>query len=568
MTTIDAALPAVPSAASAHVRSRRPHVRESLVLGAAALVVYVVVGTLMARSNFVFGDSVARVANAFYVLFSRDPHLPAMGFVWNPLPSLVVLPILPLKGVFPALAVRGFAGVIQSAVCMAGSVGVLAACLRKLGVSRGARLALAAIFAVQPMVLIYAGSGESEPMLIMFLLLTINSLLSWLRDTQRAGSLVAVGLFLGLAYLTRYEAVASAAAVATVVAVVSFRRATGGRERRWHIAANDLMLAMGPFAFAFVLWAGASKVIVGEWFPTFASEYGNSAQVATNWQYIGEQVGGTPGARLGFAFTQTVALAPLFIVLLAVAMLLAVRRRDGRIVPAVFVLGSVMVFNAGTLIAGQSFGWLRFQMYVIPLTALLAGAVVGHLRGPARSRGHDGQPEASGNRARVRLATAAVIAAVAVGLVTQAIVLTDPTSYLAREEAGKTTAMLRPPAPSSDPGVLDQFVAERRIAAYLDRMGPGSGSVLTDSAAAFPVIVASTDPRQFVITSDFDFESAVADPAADHVHYALISDSTQDSLREWPGQFRAGGGSLALVKHWSGVPRLGYPSWDLYRVGG
>src|SRR5690349_4617983 len=41
-----------------------------------------------------FIDSLSRTANAFYVLFSRDPHLAAVGFVWNPLPSLIQLPLL------------------------------------------------------------------------------------------------------------------------------------------------------------------------------------------------------------------------------------------------------------------------------------------------------------------------------------------------------------------------------------------------------------------------------------------------------------------------------------------
>src|SRR3954469_15365368 len=45
----------------------------------------------------IFGDALSRVANAQYVLSSRDPHLASIGFVWNPLPSLVLVPFVPLR---------------------------------------------------------------------------------------------------------------------------------------------------------------------------------------------------------------------------------------------------------------------------------------------------------------------------------------------------------------------------------------------------------------------------------------------------------------------------------------
>jgi hypothetical protein len=74
-----------------------------------AAVVYLVVAALMAGHNIVFADAMSRVGNAYYVLFSRDPHLPAIGFVWNPLPSLVLLPLLPFRFLAPWLVSNGIA---------------------------------------------------------------------------------------------------------------------------------------------------------------------------------------------------------------------------------------------------------------------------------------------------------------------------------------------------------------------------------------------------------------------------------------------------------------------------
>ncbi|MDJ0362561.1 hypothetical protein [Rhodococcus sp. H29-C3] len=83
-------------------------------------VLYGVVGYLLASTyNLIDGDGPSRVANAGYTILSRDPHLGAIGFVWNPLPSVVEIPLLLLTPVWPEMKTLGLAGVVQSAVFMA-----------------------------------------------------------------------------------------------------------------------------------------------------------------------------------------------------------------------------------------------------------------------------------------------------------------------------------------------------------------------------------------------------------------------------------------------------------------
>ncbi|KPV57748.1 hypothetical protein QJ48_20315, partial [Paenibacillus sp. A3] len=76
--------------------------------------------------GYVHSDAMSRVANAFYVLYSRDPHLAAIGFVWNPLPSLVELLFLLPYHWLPELASSALAGVLMSSV-FAGMTAVLLA---------------------------------------------------------------------------------------------------------------------------------------------------------------------------------------------------------------------------------------------------------------------------------------------------------------------------------------------------------------------------------------------------------------------------------------------------------
>jgi hypothetical protein len=62
-----------------------------------------------------------------------------------------------------------------------------------------------------------------------------------------------------------------------------------------------------------------------------------------------------------------------------------------------------------------------------------------------------------------------------------------------------------------------------RIGAEIDALGLPDGSVLTDSAYSYAVILASRRPKQFVITSDRDFPAILADPKGHEVRYYLVS---------------------------------------------
>ena len=208
---------------------------------------YLGAGCWLLSNDLIFPDALSRVANGYYVLFSRDPHLAAIGFVWNPLPSLATLPLLAFSPWIPALAGLGAAGTVVSALCGGGCVALLAVMLRELGVtSAWARGLLTGLFAVQALVVLGAATGASEAMLLLTCFYTALHLLRWLREAD-TWSLVHVGTGLGLAYLTRYEAAAPAIAVVGLVFVVSVARASA---QRWSYGVNDAALAGLPFAAA------------------------------------------------------------------------------------------------------------------------------------------------------------------------------------------------------------------------------------------------------------------------------------------------------------------------------
>ena len=160
---------------------RRPRTSGSLVLFASCTVLYPG-GRCVHRAvpqRHRRGRRAARVAQAWYVVGSRDPHLAAIGFVWNPLPSAAEIPLVMLRGFWPTLTEKTFAGCIVSALCMAGAAVQLRALFLEIGASRWLTIAATACFALNPMVVVYGANGMSEAMYLLFLIGTARYLLTW-----------------------------------------------------------------------------------------------------------------------------------------------------------------------------------------------------------------------------------------------------------------------------------------------------------------------------------------------------------------------------------------------------
>jgi hypothetical protein len=499
---------------------RRPPVGLFLV----SLVVYLAGGAwLIFVGESLMGDAVSRVANGYFVLFSRDPHLAAVGFVWSPLPSLAVLPLLPLEFAVPALVTSGYVGCVQSAVFMAGAVYQMRRYFDDLGVQRLHALVLTTLFAFNPMIAYYGMNGMSEASFLFFCIAGTRYLSQWV-TTERSNALALSGGALGLAYLSRYEAGAAGFAAIALVGLITYVRhspARGGQHRGSVTLANTIIIAL-PFLFAVVLWAAASWLIVGSPFAQFTSEYGNSAQTEQHAEFIASLA--KPPGLLGLALytsRQLVALAPFAALIAGVCGVLALRRRDIRPAVPVVVLGSTLVFTFAAFLIGQTFGWLRFSIAVIPLVWLLAGSTLANLSprpAPLRSRGP--RSAAPGAPWRLHLSQVAIVSIVALGLPLTASSLFDP--YLGREESYFLKPALQPGDTSEEQaGAILRLRRDRQVADYLDELGLPEGSVLIDAANGFGIILSSSRPRQFVITSDRDFREAVADPYGSGVQYLI-----------------------------------------------
>jgi hypothetical protein len=551
-----------------------PHVPVALVLTAfAPLAIYLALGAVIAfEYHAVPGDAWSRVGNAYYVLFSRDPHLAAMGFVWTPLPSFLVLPLLPFQVFFPGLVREGYAAVVVSAAAMAVAVWQLHGFLVDLHVRRSLRIALTAVFALHPMIVLYGSNGMSEALFIASLVITVRFVARWIHEPTTS-SLVAAAMGLALAYLTRYEAVIAAGAAGGVVAMVSYLRTRGSAGERRLTAASDLLVLLVPVGAAFLSWALASWIITGEPFPIFTSIYGNSAYVERAASDNAAATGQGTAAAVGYVAGQIIGLEPLLLPIIAAATAIGVWRRDWRALAVMGILGAVLAFQVYAFLTGRTYGWLRFYISAVPLATMLVGLAVADMRGPpiqlaASAHWFRRATRAVANSRWPRV----IVGGVLVGFLASAYWPAYQTMADTRLGRGETAEHIHALVGRSGPDAYEPYSAEqaqgaREIASTLDSMGLDTGSVLVDAATAFPIIMQVADPRILVITSDRDFEGALADPLAYGVDYLLLPPDFQghDALnRAYPELYRSGTPFTEFVRTFDAPGRS--PDWKLYRV--
>nr|WP_235683543.1 ABC transporter [Mycolicibacterium fluoranthenivorans] len=534
------------------------------------LVAYLAVGYwLQVHNGFILGDALSRVQASESVLYSRDPHLAAIGFIFTPLTAMLEVPVMLLSPFFPDLTARGFAGSVMSAVFMAGAVVQIFATGSDRGLPRAYTVTITALFALNPMIMFYGSNGMSEAPFVFFLTWAVRRLILWMTDDDVHHLVAAGGIALGLAYLTRYDAVGTVAAAGVLVGATTYLRAREApRIRR---ALLDLLLVSLPGAAAFVGWAATSWLITGDAFGQFSSQYGNSA--------ILKQSGGAAATSftggLAFAAVCITLLAP---TLLPIALWAGVARRHfpHRAVLAVPVLmyGAVLAFQTYTFATGATFPFMRFYIAAIPLASTLAMLAVpeGRLAEPTR-RGRHAPPTAAAapHRSRVGYVAVAMLAAVAVPVAGWGMMSPH---YAPQEYALGTVLSPDPNSVSPQKAVERRIVAtfstERDIAKYLDGLDLPDSSVITDTVYGFAVVVASENPRIFVVPSDPDFVELLNDPSAHGIKYLLSvppsGRGASDALNQrYPTLYDTGSDVATLELE---IPNDGdsQPDWRLYRV--
>ncbi|KAF6634881.1 glycosyltransferase family 39 protein [Paenibacillus sp. LX16] len=491
--------------------------------------------------GYMHTDALSRVANAFYVLYSRDPHLGAIGFIWNPLPSLLEMVILLLYPIFPALATYGLAAIILSATFAALTAMLLYRAGVRTGLSSGMSIMLALLYALNPFILLFGANGLSDSLYIYFIMMTVIEFALWLKDRMTA-SLIVSGLALAMAFWTRYEAVPLGVAMAggVVLAVLFLHRNMGRRElalrEKLHKVEATWLLLLLPVVFSGLLWIFFNYLIMGNALYFLNSEYSNTAQSAellNDDKFV--EIFSNPLVALKFIASKTLWYSVPLLAILIIRLLSGRLFRWGTLIILLLFL-SVPGLQFLLMMKQSSYGWFRYFMYVFPITVAWLPYELSQLQGRWR-------------RAAFGLVSVSLL--LTAGLLSYALtrpdIAPDENSFLTR--TGNVNYVRQE--------------SDRKIAVWLDEYLPKS-TIMTDSASAYTMIVYSQYPKRFLITSDYSFNKALSYPQDNHVDYILVpkimSGMPLSKINMvYPNLYEKGAPWVQLEREFNG-------EWRLYKV--
>ncbi len=534
MLAATAPSPPQPALGPAPSARRRPNEAPALALLAGAIDLAVGIHINLGL-HYIESDAFSRVANAFYVLYSRTPHLAAIGFVWNPLPSLLELLLIPLKVLWPPLVTSGLASAVVSAAFGGLAVYLLLCILWDLGLPLAFRAAAGLLFAANPLILLYGANGMTGIMLIATMLGTLRGVLRYLeRGSLR--SLTAAALWLAVGFVIRYEAAPFGALLGLALLVVLRWKGTG-----WSRIEAALLIFAAPLVYVSGLWLYLNWLVMKN--PLFFMDGTYSNAAISGFGAYGypllSQLKGHPlhaaGYVAGFALLfWPVIPAALFAVIQSFG-----RRRDARMPVLLAATAAVPLLQFALLYRGLSSGVDRYFMYYIPMGFLLIGLFAAKLP-----------------RARWRWAPLAALALV-----------------LALGDAGTGYALAKSPILGHGDGpdvvslyqgrVRSEYVARDKVVAYLN--AHPDLTVLADSAFAFPIILRVRNPRQLIISSDSAFNSILRNPRG-RVDAFLVpagpADQPNAVANAWPG---ISSGKISWLHAFATFAGGGI--YELYRVG-
>lgn len=445
-------------------------------LAAAALflflaVAYFAIGyqTVIEQHVVVF-DALDRLTRAYLVWHNDPPKLAAIGFLFPPLTTLVYLPLALVKPVATSLVALP----LMSAAFAAATVVVLDRTLARCDMAVGLRLPLLALFAVNPFWVFYAGNGMSEAVYAFFLAAALYCVVSWYVTTEPR-FLIGAGFALAFLVLSRYSFIVWALLIAVLIGIALARRHASGSE-----VEGSVIAYAAPIVYVLALWVLFNWLIVGEPLE-WLTETATSQQAAN-----ASGVEAASDLSLGDVMTRllelTVAIAPLALVAVpALVFAAASRRNDMAIWLALFTLLGAVTIGAHALIEDDpAFLTLRDGMPIF-ITAFVGAAWVYRMFEPARML-------LWGGTALVML----------IGLFTAWDGMKNyPYQSLEQSWTRAIESGDDQEGTSSRGGYTVGIESELQMANYIDENVTEAGSILTDNAQTFGVILLNGKPELF-----------------------------------------------------------------------
>jgi hypothetical protein len=528
-------------------------------------------------------DGLSRTANAWYVIFSRDPHLSAIGFVWPILPSLVQIPLLPLVRM---LGTPELAGWVMSGVSGSATLCVLGAIFGEFGVTGWTRLLWLLFIQIHPQFWYLSASGLAEMPALFLLGLAIYGLL---KVGTSELSIAWIGVALVASFFVRYESLGFMAGFALVLVLMqpwtlgrrdglaggrahgrtsgrlSVERWPGGRLLvQWWPAGHSLralegrlLVLLAPSIYGILFWLLCNWMIMGDPLYFERSEFSLAAapDVARNlgpshplWTAIGSvPITGLYAAR---RMTQIqVSIVPLMALSLGLAWWLRSRQLLGLAVLTLVAVG----FTCAQIFVGTLPPFLRYWSYITVFAVVLGAACVGGLEQVARH----------GATALRHGMTALLFA----GVLLCANGMRDESASFDERRIGAW--LFGDDASESALRNVDFWWIRAHdswlMAPVLDEISQ-HGLTLVDVETGYPSILRAAHPERLVISPDSDFRYMVQYPEV-HLRYIAVTDPRYGGKRDlvntqFPGLYEGEMPWARLVGEVDGTVQ----PWRIYEV--
>ena len=326
------------------------------------------------------------------------------------------------------------------------------------------------------------------------------------------------------------------------------------------------MIFTAPAIVTVVGWAITSYVITGVFFAEFASNYSNTAAIKYN-LFLNFH------GRVLYELHCIEALGLFLPLLLVASLVVAIARRDARLLAPMALLGGALASDLILFLKGDITASFRYFILALPFDIFLVGSLVAAIQAPRPTLARAANSlRVSPTRGRTLPAVAAVMLIVAIMVptaVTTGTALLNPN--VGTYESAQIGWIFHAHPSEWDIENKNNYNWILSIGNWFTSRHLPDGDVLTDAASCMSNIITTiAQPKIFVIPNDRDFQRILADPISFHTHYILEADPTgssgTDTSIEYPTLWRTGAGFTKMVHEFP--KRAACPAFRLFRVTG
>lgn len=455
------------------------------------LVIYLAVAVYISYFLQIYhNDAISRTALGFFTIFGRNPHMAAIGFVWQPLPSLLQIPLIELLRPFNLMLLSG-----PLVTSISGTISVTT--IYKIGLLLNKKkkllaLTIAILFGLNPMIILYSAIGTSEAIFIASLLMSTYYFLRWELEVKQQYLLLA-SIFISLSFWSRYESLPAFAACMILILIRGYVDKLGLKKTE-----SAFLQYISPFVYSVFFWMLLNWLIMKNPFYFLNSPYSNSAFTTvfkSNPTYLEHSYHSIINS-FNYMMKRVLYLAPIVLLISTLPFVLT-KLSSKKIKDSMIFLFltapyfSILMFHVYQLYKGESFGWLRFFTYSIILGSFIALYL----------------------SSKHKILAIASILFLILGIITTGYAMNS--NSLGSEEESFVKKIKNASA------VLDYsrtYEDQKKIALLMNNV---DGKILLDIDKGFAVPLFSKNPQKYVITSDVDFVKIVKN-YPDYVDWIII----------------------------------------------